>query len=85
MRDALQRASILCVPSRAAADGDREGLGLVFLEAQAVGLPVVATRSGGIPEAVADGRTGLLVPEASPWELARALRGASPTGRGGPS
>jgi spore coat protein SA len=38
-----------------------EGLGLVFLEAAAAGLPVIATRQGGIPEVVRDGETGLLL------------------------
>jgi spore coat protein SA len=38
-----------------------EGLGLVFLEAAAAGLPVIATRKGGIPEVVQDGETGLLL------------------------
>jgi spore coat protein SA len=38
-----------------------EGLGLVFLEAAAAGLPVIATRRGGIPEAVKEGETGLLL------------------------
>jgi spore coat protein SA len=38
-----------------------EGLGLVFLEAAAAGLPVIATRQGGIPEVVQDGKTGLLL------------------------
>jgi spore coat protein SA len=38
-----------------------EGLGLVFLEAAAAGLPVIATRQGGIPEVVIDGVTGLLL------------------------
>jgi spore coat protein SA len=38
-----------------------EGLGLVFLEAAAAGLPVIATRRGGIPEVVGDGETGLLL------------------------
>jgi spore coat protein SA len=40
-----------------------EGLGLVFLEAAAAGLPVIATRRGGIPEVVRDGDTGLLLQE----------------------
>ncbi|MCL4503136.1 MAG: glycosyltransferase family 4 protein, partial [Deltaproteobacteria bacterium] len=38
-----------------------EGLGLVFLEAAAAGLPVIASRMGGIPEIVRDGETGLLL------------------------
>jgi glycosyltransferase involved in cell wall biosynthesis len=42
--------------------GIRESLGLVFLEAQACGLPVVAFDNAGVPEAVMDGSTGLLVP-----------------------
>ncbi|MGL4502760.1 MAG: glycosyltransferase [Planktothrix sp.] len=46
------------------ADGECEALGVVFLEAGASGLPVVATQSGGIPEVVIDGKTGFLVEEA---------------------
>jgi glycosyltransferase involved in cell wall biosynthesis len=42
--------------------GIRESLGLVFLEAQACGLPVVAFDTAGVPEAVKNGITGLLVP-----------------------
>jgi len=41
-----------------------EGLGLVFLEAAAAGLPVIATRRGGIPEVVQDGVNGLLLDRA---------------------
>ena len=41
--------------------GDIEGFGIVFLEAALAGVPSVATRTGGIPEAVVDGETGLLV------------------------
>jgi phosphatidylinositol alpha-1,6-mannosyltransferase len=43
------------------AGADVEGLGIVYLEAQAAGLPVVAGRSGGAPETVLDGRTGSIV------------------------
>ena len=42
--------------------GIGESLGLVFLEAQSCGLPVVAFNNAGVPEAVRDGKTGLLVP-----------------------
>jgi colanic acid/amylovoran biosynthesis glycosyltransferase len=46
---------------------------MVFIEAQAMGLPVVSTLSGGIPEAVKHGETGLLVTERDPKGLAAAL------------
>ncbi len=51
-----------------------EGLPLAVLEAMAAGLPVVATRVGGIAEAVEDGKTGYLAPAADPAALAAALR-----------
>lgn len=44
-------------------EGDFEGLGLVLLEAQKFGLPVIGTRSGGIPEAIDDGKSGFVIPE----------------------
>jgi colanic acid/amylovoran biosynthesis glycosyltransferase len=69
----MAAALALLVPSRRAASGDAEGLPTVILEAQARGLPVIATRHGGIPEAVADGETGLLVSEARPDQLAQAV------------
>jgi glycosyltransferase involved in cell wall biosynthesis len=60
-------ASVYTQPSR------REGLPLAVVEAMAVGLPVVATTVGGLPEVVEDGTTGLLVPPDDPEALARAL------------
>ena len=50
-----------------------EGLGTSLLDAQAAGVPVVATRSGGIPEAIHDGVTGRIVAPAQPSELAQAI------------
>lgn len=54
---------IFAMPCRTRGKGlDVEGLGIVFLEASAMGLPVVAGDSGGAPEAVQVGRTGVVVP-----------------------
>ncbi|QQR91251.1 MAG: glycosyltransferase family 4 protein [Myxococcales bacterium] len=53
--------------------GDVEGFGLVFLEASACGKAVLGTRSGGVPDAVLDGVTGVLVSPDNSMELARVL------------
>ncbi len=50
-----------------------EGLGTSLLDAMAFGLPIVATAAGGIPEAVEDGVTGLVVPVRNPVALAQGL------------
>ena len=55
-------------------DGAFEGFGIVYLEAGAAAKPVIGTRSGGVPEAVRDGETGLLVPEDGLEALVNALR-----------
>mgnify|MGYP003586415323 CR=1 FL=1 len=69
----LAAADAVLVPSVTAADGDREGVPNVLKEAAARGVPVVATRHGGIPEAVEDGRSALLAAERNPDALADAI------------
>lgn len=69
----MQRASLLAAPSVTARDGDAEGLPTVIVEAAACGLPVVATRHSGIPEAVVDGETGFLVAENDPAALSERI------------
>jgi len=55
-------ADVFAMPCRTRGAGlDVEGLGIVYLEASATGVPVVAGRSGGAPESVIDGETGLVV------------------------
>lgn len=61
------------LPAAEAPGGQVEGFGLVFTEAHAHGKPVVAARSGGVPDAVIDGETGLLVPPDDPEALAKAV------------
>jgi colanic acid/amylovoran biosynthesis glycosyltransferase len=73
IREALRGAKVFCVPSVMAANGDSEGLGIVFAEAQAMGVPVVSSAHGGIPEVVVHGVTGLLAPERDYKALADAL------------
>jgi glycosyltransferase involved in cell wall biosynthesis len=63
VRELMRGASVFALASCTAHDGDAEGLGIVFNEASACGVPSVATAHGGIPEAVLDGDTGLLSPE----------------------
>ncbi len=63
----LRKAWIFALPSR------REASPHVVMEAMAAGLPVVATRVGGVPELVEDGRTGFLVRPGRPAELASAM------------
>jgi colanic acid/amylovoran biosynthesis glycosyltransferase len=60
-------------PSEVTSDGNREGVPNSLLEAMATGLPSVSTRHGGIPEAITDRVSGLLVDEADPDGLFRAL------------
>lgn len=67
MPEFLRSLDVFCLPSRS------EGFGLSMVEAMATGLPVVASRVGGVPEVLIDGKTGFAVPPDSPRQLARAL------------
>lgn len=73
VREHLRSTRVFCAPSVTAEDGDSEGLGIVFAEAQAMGIPVVSSLHGGISEVVVDGRTGLLVRERDHPALAAAI------------
>jgi glycosyltransferase involved in cell wall biosynthesis len=64
---ALALFDIFVMPSR------QEGLGLSIMEAQAFGLPVIASRVGGIPSLIEDGKTGILVEPENPEALAQAI------------
>jgi glycosyltransferase involved in cell wall biosynthesis len=66
----MNRAKVFSVPSFTTPLGTSEGFGLVFAEAQAMGLPVASFATGGIPEAVAHGVTGLLAKECDVEALA---------------
>lgn len=73
VRELYAKATVFALPSVTAADGDREGQGLVLQEAQARGLPVVSTWHNGIPDGVLDGETGYLVSEKDTEALADRL------------
>lgn len=62
-----RRAAVFCLPSR------QEGFGIVFLEAMAAGLPIVAARAAAVEELLDGGECGLLVPPADDSALAEAL------------
>ena len=66
-RAILRRARLLILPS------EWEAFGMVLLEAMAAGVPTLATAVGGVPEVLADGRAGVLVPYGDPDAMAAAL------------
>ena len=74
-----RNADVFCLPSL------QEGFGIVFLEAMAAGLPIVACRTAAVPEVVPDGECGLLVPPrdvpALAWALERLVSDAAERGR----
>ena len=64
---------VFVMPNRELPNGDTEGVGLVFLEANACGLPVIAGRDGGSPDAVQDGVNGLVVDGSLPGMVETAM------------
>lgn len=72
LRTLYTTADVFVLPAREARP-DVEGFGIVFLEAGACGTPVIGADTGGIPDAIEHGRTGLLVPPDDPAALERAL------------
>ena len=82
-----RRSDLFLLPCRIAADGDRDGLPNVIVEAQSQRLPVVSTAISGIPELIEDGVNGLLVPPddvaATVEALEKAMRDANARRRWG--
>jgi phosphatidylinositol alpha-1,6-mannosyltransferase len=68
----LSLSSVFIMTPETLPDGDVEGFGMVYLEAGAFGKPVIGSAAGGVPEAIVDGATGLLVPEGDAAAVAAA-------------
>jgi glycosyltransferase involved in cell wall biosynthesis len=66
----LRATDVFCLPSHALEDGQVEGFGIVLLEAASAGTPVVGARTGGIPDVIDHGETGLLCDPEDPELLA---------------
>ena len=69
----LREAHLFVAPFVETPEGDKDGIPTALLEAMSTGLPVVATTAGSIPEAVEDGKEGVLVPQRDPAALAEAI------------
>jgi len=68
-----QEADLFVMPSVTCADGHKDGIPVVLMEAMACGVPVISTTLSGIPELVDNGTSGILVPEKDPRALSRAI------------
>jgi colanic acid/amylovoran biosynthesis glycosyltransferase len=82
LRELFYQSHIFLHPSERSGDGNQEGVPNSMLEAMASGLPVFATEHGGIPEAIENGRSGILVKERDDGSLAHVLleRTSNPDG-----
>ena len=69
----IARAEVFALPCVVGADGDRDALPTVLLEAMALGTPCVSTPVNGVPEMLADGACGVLVPQRAPDRLGTAI------------
>jgi glycosyltransferase involved in cell wall biosynthesis len=76
LREELRRAYAVVIPSRVAADGDQDTTPLVMSESMSAGVPVIASRLGGLAEQIEPGVTGLLAEPGSARSLAEVLRQA---------
>lgn len=72
-KEVMRRSRVLAVPSRTATNGDREGLPMILLEGAALGMPIIASRHSGIPEAISHMENGLLFEEGNARDLARCI------------
>lgn len=73
LREIYYASHIFLHPSETGSDGNQEGIPNAMLEAMATGLPVFATDHGGIPEAIENSVSGILVPERDYEALSQAL------------
>jgi phosphatidylinositol alpha-1,6-mannosyltransferase len=74
LADYYALGDLFIMANRTLPDGDTEGFGLVFLEANACGVPVIAGRDGGSPDAVSDGVNGLVIDGNDPAAIAGAVQ-----------
>lgn len=73
-KELLKNCSMLVMPSFYDKNGSVEGFGIVYIEANAYGKPVIGSYSGGIPDAIINGKTGLLVHERNVPELVDSIQ-----------
>lgn len=74
LENEYRSANVFTLPAIVDSKGDTEGLGVVLIEAMELGLPIVASNVGGIPDVVIDNVSGILVPEKDPNALAEAFK-----------